>query len=77
MTAWVDWNQDGDFDDPDETFEFGDPGMPIGSGQITPPAGATLGETRMRVTVQYQGPPDPCATFSVGEVEDYTINVVE
>jgi hypothetical protein len=75
-SVWVDWNQDGDFEDADEEFAFGDPGGNITIGDITPPVDAMLGETRMRITVQWKGPIDPCGKFTFGEVEDYTVNVV-
>jgi hypothetical protein len=35
-----------------------------------------LGETRMRVRLQWTGTPLPCGVTSYGEVEDYTVNVI-
>jgi hypothetical protein len=75
VTVWVDWNQNGQFTDSGEMFEFGDQGGNITVGIIMPPADAALGQTRMRVTLQYGGVPDPCAFFTYGEVEDYTVEV--
>ncbi len=74
---WVDWNQDLDFYDAGEQITLS-PGSGYGPylGTITPPTGAVLGNTRMRVRVQYGGTPDPCGATSWGEVEDYTINVL-
>ncbi|MCB0434085.1 MAG: choice-of-anchor D domain-containing protein, partial [Mangrovimonas sp.] len=46
------------------------------SASFTIPGGATLGNTRMRVSMKYNGYPSYCETFSYGEVEDYTINII-
>jgi len=46
------------------------------SGTFTTPSTAILGATRMRVSMKYNGIPTACETFSYGEVEDYTINIV-
>jgi hypothetical protein len=74
---WIDWNQDLDFDDADETITIAWSGVGPYLATITPPAGATLGETRMRVRLQYSGgDPLPCGTTSYGEVEDYAVRVV-
>jgi hypothetical protein len=73
---WVDWNQDLDFDDADETIAVsGTPGNGPYTGSITPPAGALEGNTRMRVRITYTGAVLPCGTTTYGEVEDYTIAV--
>jgi hypothetical protein len=74
--VWVDWNQDYDFDDPDEKITL-DVNYGYGpyTGTITPPATATAGETRMRVRLSYYSEPGPCGATSYGEAEDYTINV--
>ncbi len=75
VTVWVDWNHDGFFDGPNEEFAFGDQG-PVTTGEIIPPVDALLGDTRMRVTLQYGGQIDPCGFFTYGEVEDYTVTVM-
>ena len=72
---WVDWNQDGDFDEPGETITTNWLGTGPYTASITPPVGALLGSTRMRVRLQYAQPPQPCGQSSYGEVEDYTIVV--
>jgi len=74
---WVDWNQDLDFDDADETITTAWSGVGPYTAVITPPAWAALGETRMRVRLQSEGTPSPCGNTDLGEVEDYTINVAE
>jgi hypothetical protein len=79
--VWVDWNQDEDFEDAAETISVSpDQTIPEGGvitfvGTITPPAGAALGSTRMRVRVLWKDTISPCGTTTYGEVEDYTINV--
>lgn len=73
---WIDWNQDGDFDDADETITVnGTPGVGPYTAGITPPAGAVEGPTTMRIRITFTGILDPCGITTFGEVEDYTIIV--
>ncbi len=73
---WVDWNRDGDFYDAGETMAVsGTPGQGSFTATITPPAGASQGDTRLRVRITYTGSVLPCGSTSYGEVEDYTVNV--
>ncbi len=72
--VWVDFNQDGDFDDAGELFGQGN-GAGTLSGTLIVPTSAAPGETRMRVSMQYFGYPEPCGNFLYGEVEDYTVVV--
>lgn len=75
--VWIDWNQDGDFIDANETVLMtGSPGTGPYNGNIVVPGGAVTGNTRMRVRITYTGALSPCGTTSYGEVEDYTVNVV-
>ncbi len=74
--AWIDWNQDLDFDDAGEAFDLGDGADATLSTNITVPAGATLGSTRMRVTERYNSDPGACDAATYGESEDYTVNIV-
>lgn len=79
VIVWIDYNQDKDFDDPGEEV-FSATGIgPNHSGNITIPCSAMLGNTRMRVRSHdtSTGPNDtPCGTSGLGQVEDYTINIV-
>ncbi|MDY7109661.1 MAG: GEVED domain-containing protein [Planctomycetota bacterium] len=77
---WIDWNQDQDLDDAEETITLdGTPGPGPYTATITPPTDppAELGATRMRVRVVRDHEPELCGEQDAGEVEDYTIIVVE
>lgn len=75
---WIDWNQDEDFDDAGESIAVtGSPGGGPYTALITPPAGAVLGDTRMRIRICYNETPLSCGSSTWGEVEDYTITVIE
>ncbi len=73
---WVDYNRDGDFEDTGEEV-FSGSGSSVVSGSFTVSTSASLGNTRMRVSMKYGGWPTPCETFTYGEVEDYTANITE
>jgi hypothetical protein len=78
ISVWVDWNHNFDWSDAGELIPMtsnGNVEPVIFSATITPPAGATVGNTRMRVRLQYGGNPVPCGDTSYGEVEDYTVQV--
>ncbi|PQJ21810.1 GEVED domain-containing protein [Tenacibaculum sp. SG-28] len=45
------------------------------SSDITIPANALLGNTRMRVSMKWNAVQTSCETFSYGEVEDYTVTI--
>jgi len=74
---WIDYNADGDYDDEGELIASTSIGY-IGtiSGQVDIPAGITL-TTGMRISMAYGVSPGPCDGFNYGEVEDYTVNIVD
>jgi PKD repeat protein len=72
---WIDYNGDGDFDDAGEAV-FSGTGSSVVSGSFTVSTSANSGATRMRVSMRYGGAPPTCGTFSWGEVEDYTANIL-
>jgi hypothetical protein len=80
--VWIDWNQDCDFDDPNEAYDLGQAtGTSDGPTNLSPlsitiPSGASLGSTIMRVSTEWNENPSSCtsSTFD-GEVEDYTLIV--
>ncbi|MBI4883340.1 MAG: lamin tail domain-containing protein, partial [Actinobacteria bacterium] len=82
-TVFVDWNQNLALSDAGETFQLNGGGTHVAgvfTGTITPPYGALLGPTRMRVSMGdsslggYSNT-NPCGTFTYGEVEDYFIDI--
>lgn len=82
--AWIDWNNDGDFSDSNEVYDLGNAFNVIdGSTDGSPlaievPTNAVIGATRMRISNRYgTAPSTPCQTGFDGEVEDYTINIVQ
>ncbi len=72
---WIDWNQDGDFDDAGELV-----GSQVSSsdGTLTSnfsvPSSAASGQTKMRISMS-DSDQGACSTFNYGEVEDYVVNV--
>ncbi len=77
--VWVDFNQDGDFDDAGElAFDSGIASSSTVSGKLTVPSTATLGVTTMRVQMMWESAyDDPCAIIDYGEVEDYSLEITE
>jgi len=74
--VWIDYNGDGDFADAGENVwtKAISTTTPV-SGTFTIPATATVGTTRMRVSMKYNAIPTSCETFASGQVEDYTVNI--
>lgn len=74
--VWIDFNQDGDFEDADEYVAYGC-GTSTLSGTIVMPPILTAGETRMRVIMQpgayATGPCDN--NYLNGETEDYCLTI--
>jgi len=82
--VFADWNQDGDFSDAGEIFDIGTITGSTGTdattltGNIPVPAGATLGNTRMRVWKRYSvATATVCNTLGYGQAEDYTLSIVD
>ncbi|WP_299114983.1 reprolysin-like metallopeptidase [uncultured Winogradskyella sp.] len=85
--VWVDWNQNCSFDDLGEEYDLGtsagiadEPtdGSPL---TVMVPNDAAEGATIMRVSTKYTDPnanqfPTSCESGFDGEVEDYTLNVI-
>ena len=75
--VWIDYNKDGDFLDTGEKVwtKAASTTTPV-TGTFTIPATATLGSTRMRIQMSYNSvQTSSCASFSFGQVEDYTVNI--
>lgn len=87
--VWIDWNQNCSFGDPGEEYDLDlgttaniadelTDGSPL---TITVPTDAADGTTIMRVSTKYTAPgandfPTSCETGFDGEVEDYSLNVI-
>jgi lysyl endopeptidase len=80
IAAWIDWNDDGDFNDGGEQVAY----VLVGAGwnnvfNVTVPATAVTGSVVMRVKISYQpddGAITACGTEMWGETEDYVVNIV-
>ncbi len=70
---WIDYDQDGTFETTELINSTSSKLATTLSKTFTVPSTATIGSTRMRVTMKYNSAPTACETFSYGEVEDYTI----
>lgn len=80
MNVWIDFNNDGAFATSEAILtNLNVPNTVPVSTVIAIPAGATLGNHRMRVICYYgsmpTAPPDACGPFSYGETEDYIVNI--
>ncbi len=81
--VWIDYNQDGVFSEISETAfsgildapPFGTPSATL-QRSIEIPTGVSYGSTRMRIAMKRGAVPTPCETFGFGEVEDYTVNII-
>jgi bacillolysin len=76
-SVYIDYNQNGTLNNSGELVVTGyTTGTGGGTANITIPATAKNGATRMRIQMHYNSQiTNPCSTFDYGEVEDYTLNV--
>ena len=79
LGVWIDWNNDLDFADANETiyitnaYNF----TTSFSGTINIPAGTPVGNYRIRIKIDYNASvPATCGTITNGETEDYTFSVL-
>ncbi len=78
--VYIDWNQNGELNDAGEIYRVAESVHHNGphTKEIEIPQNAVLGETRMRVIMQWNNPnANPCIVYGNGEAEDYTLNVVD
>lgn len=74
IMAWIDFNQNGIFEDSEKTTLTA---AATATGNIAIPSDAKIGTTRMRVKLAYGSSNlTACGTYSFGQVEDYSVNVV-
>ncbi|MBA3648826.1 MAG: T9SS type A sorting domain-containing protein [Chitinophagales bacterium] len=75
-SVFIDWNRDGDFADAGETaYSTSSSSTGNLTATISVPSTASIGTTRMRVSMHYNSAPPSCGSFDYGEVEDYTLNI--
>ena len=74
--VWIDFNQNGTFDSSEKVVSGSSSSANNLTATVAVPSGATLGQTRMRVSMKYNSAQTACETFNDGEVEDYTVNIV-
>jgi len=73
---WVDYNNDGDFNDAGETIFNGGYYDPVNSS-FTIPTGTAPGDYQMRVVIDWNdSTPYWCSSNFIGEAEDYTLTVL-
>lgn len=75
LRIYIDYNIDGDFADANENPVNITAVNGVNSGTISIPAGATVGQARMRVIATEGTVPGPTGTYLWGETEDYCIQV--
>ena len=77
IAAWIDFNKNGIFESSEFKLLGSGNGTTI-SNSIAVPMSATTGLTRMRIRTQFFttiSSTDACATFLMGETEDYFVNI--
>ena len=77
--AWIDWDQDEDFDESSEEYELGicaEDGCKLQT-PVTVDENVGSGTTMMRVSMKYQGYPESDEDFIFGEVEDYSVKILQ
>jgi hypothetical protein len=72
--AWMDFNQDGDFDDAGEEL-FSIFGQTQVNGSFSIPANAVNGSIKLRVAMGFSVA-QLCQNLGEGEIEDYCVNIV-
>jgi hypothetical protein len=70
--VWIDFNNDGDFEDEGEEVFAANNKRGTVSGSISIPGGL-IGDTWMRVSMKYASAPGQCEQFAYGEVEEYKL----
>jgi len=78
IRAWIDYNNDGVFDNVSELV-YSDDNVATSSGTITIAPGGVLNTAlRMRVSAEYdfEAIPTPCGNLERGQTEDYSVTVL-
>ncbi len=78
FVVFIDYNQNLEFDLPQELVFQSEPSQETVTGEFTVPMGAAIGPTLMRVVMSFNGQStDPCGVYQYGETEDYTVIIVD
>lgn len=78
VIAWIDFNNNGSFNDPEETIDFGEIAANTTSNlteTISVPLNANIGNTRLRLIIKDNLDPTSCDTQDEVQIKDYTVNV--
>lgn len=77
FSAYIDFNQSGDFDENEAIYISDGPTMEGVSGTFTVPSDALNGTSRMRIIMRFNALNGPCDNggFEYGEVEDYCVTI--
>ncbi|HEY9176317.1 MAG TPA: GEVED domain-containing protein [Flavipsychrobacter sp.] len=78
FAIWIDLNNNGIYENSEQLYTTSSSGTST-SGNITIPSTATSGSVAMRTACRYSsslGAGDACASYTYGEVEDYTVTLV-
>lgn len=77
VRAWIDFNEDGNFDNQEIIFSSSPNMEEVVSGEFSVPNEVVVGRNlRMRVALLYNVlPTNPCGIYPYGEVEDYAVNI--
>lgn len=79
---WIDENQNGAFESSELIYDQGATSFGTLNANLIIPSSTTIGSTRMRVQMAFQGTgqsssPNECGDFKWGEVEDYCLTIAE
>ena len=79
FSAFIDFNQNGAFEDNEIIYESMESTQEAVSGTFTVPSDAVPGISRMRIVMRFNSLNGPCDNFGFeyGEIEDYCVNIEE
>jgi len=78
VAVWIDFDRSGTFEVSEKIFDSPSSKTTPVSNTFSVPGTATLGNTRMRVIMSDSAiSTDSCGNFTYGEVEDYTVNIID
>lgn len=74
---WIDLNANSVFDSDELVFDSGSASSSSVDGTLVLPTTTSLITTRMRVVMRYNAAPEACGSFNYGEVEDYSVTIID